>query len=277
MTSLGKYAASTLALCVVAGIGLFARKAAPETPLTIEPMPVGRLSSNPRARDSEPHTESVQTEQVPTTPQKFAVHVAGEVVRPGVYWLPSGGRVFEAVRLAGGALRTADTEQLNLALPVVDGMKIIVPSGEEREIGPRTLGKRKTTRRTGRRRSTPSPMPPLSGELSPQIPSGDQISFEEEGPEQGTWRPLPLLPSDQDSSLLTSPPETSKTSVRSSVSVNRASASQFETLPGVGPMTAEKIVAERKRRRGFRKIEDLLEVRGIGPVKFAKMRPFLQL
>jgi competence protein ComEA len=59
--------------------------------------------------------------------------------------------------------------------------------------------------------------------------------------------------------------------------LNRASAAELELLPGVGPRLAREIVELRTRRGGFPSIEALDDVRGIGPNKLAKLRPFLRL
>ncbi|HEX2296625.1 MAG TPA: ComEA family DNA-binding protein [Actinomycetota bacterium] len=54
------------------------------------------------------------------------VHVAGAVRRPGLYALPPGGRVADAIEAAGGALGRADLDLLNLAAPLADGTKVDV-------------------------------------------------------------------------------------------------------------------------------------------------------
>lgn len=54
------------------------------------------------------------------------VHVAGAVRRPGLYALPAGGRVADAIEAAGGAGSKADLDLLNLAAPLTDGMKVDV-------------------------------------------------------------------------------------------------------------------------------------------------------
>jgi competence protein ComEA len=88
--------------------------------------------------------ETVSLETVPetvveTTPETVMetvpvricyVHVCGEVASPGVYQLPEGSRVYEAVAAAGGFTEDAASEYLNLAEPVQDGMKIVVPDRE---------------------------------------------------------------------------------------------------------------------------------------------------
>jgi competence protein ComEA len=56
------------------------------------------------------------------------------------------------------------------------------------------------------------------------------------------------------------------------VNINTATASQLESLTGVGPATARAIIAYRTSKGSFNKVEDLLNVPGIGPAKLAAMR-----
>jgi competence protein ComEA len=55
------------------------------------------------------------------------VYVCGAVQKPGVYTMPAGARVVDAIAKAGGADRNSDLEQLNLAEPLADAMKVDVP------------------------------------------------------------------------------------------------------------------------------------------------------
>lgn len=59
------------------------------------------------------------------------------------------------------------------------------------------------------------------------------------------------------------------------VDINTATGRAFETLPGVGPATAEKIIEHRRVHGPFSRIEDLMKVKGIGPKKFEKLRQFI--
>lgn len=59
--------------------------------------------------------------------------------------------------------------------------------------------------------------------------------------------------------------------------LNSATETQLEALPGIGPSLAQAIVAERDREGGFRSVDDLRRVRGIGDVRFAQLRPLVSV
>ena len=60
------------------------------------------------------------------------------------------------------------------------------------------------------------------------------------------------------------------------VDLNRAGASELDALPGIGPVLAARILEQRRRNGPFRRIEDLLAVRGIGPRLLERLRPHLR-
>ncbi len=94
-------------LCVLAGVFVLSFRA---SPLGREPIRV-QLSS-PTDQQSE----------------KIVVHVSGAVVRPDLYELPAGSRVWDAVRAAGGYVAGADTAAVNPAEQLADGRQIVIPA-----------------------------------------------------------------------------------------------------------------------------------------------------
>jgi competence protein ComEA len=56
------------------------------------------------------------------------------------------------------------------------------------------------------------------------------------------------------------------------VNINSAPAAQLERLPGIGPATAARIIEYRQKNGGFKKIEELMNVRGIGEKAFLKLK-----
>ena len=61
------------------------------------------------------------------------------------------------------------------------------------------------------------------------------------------------------------------------VNINTASANDFEALPGIGAKTAARIVEYRQKNGPFKKIEELMNVRGIGEKNFLKLKPQLAI
>jgi len=66
------------------------------------------------------------------------VHICGAVKEPGVYSLPEGSRVVDAIRAAGGLTQDASERDVNQASVVADGMQIVVPTLEEVKNGGET-------------------------------------------------------------------------------------------------------------------------------------------
>jgi competence protein ComEA len=76
------------------------------------------------SRPSQPSLEIIS----PTQVTSIVVSVAGEVVHPGVYTLPAGARVNDALQTAGGMTADADASAINLAETLEDGQQIYLPS-----------------------------------------------------------------------------------------------------------------------------------------------------
>jgi len=163
------------------------------------------------------------------TPLTVRIHVAGAVVRPGVYTVSSSARVVDAVTAAGGATSNADLERINLAQKIVDTEQVFVPFRSSRTtkvtVSPRLRPSRTTV---------PTSVPAVPGAV-PII--GAPIT---------TLSPL--------------------------INLNSATSDQLDTLPGVGPSTAKAIISYRTRKGPFGKVEDLLNVPGIGPAKVGAIR-----
>jgi competence protein ComEA len=59
------------------------------------------------------------------------------------------------------------------------------------------------------------------------------------------------------------------------VNLNTATATQIATLPGIGEKAAERIIEYREKNGGFKKIEELMNVKGIGEKSFLKLKPLI--
>ena len=59
------------------------------------------------------------------------------------------------------------------------------------------------------------------------------------------------------------------------INLNTATQAQLETLPGIGPTYAQAIIAERQARGGFKSVNELRNVRGIGDKRFSELEPLV--
>jgi len=142
----------------------------------------------------------------PAPPPQLVVDVAGAVHRPGLYRLPQGARIADALARAGGATAKAAVDGVNLAAPLADGEQVIVPL------------------RTAEGGAAVAPAGSSPGASS--------------GP----------------------------------VSLSTATAEQLDALPGIGPVTAEKIVDYRTEHGAFHSVEELDAISGIGPAKLDQLQ-----
>ncbi|MGP9649171.1 helix-hairpin-helix domain-containing protein [Glutamicibacter sp. AOP38-B1-38] len=132
----------------------------------------------------------------------LTVHVVGAVKKPGVYELPDGSRITDAIEAAGGMSKKARPELLNLAAKLADGQQIILPGTSDAS-------------------ATPG---------APQA----------QGP-------------------------------NAKISLNQADAQTLQTLPGIGPALAKRIIDFRDKNGPFTSVAELDAVSGIGPVLLGEL------
>ena len=175
---------------------------------------------------------------------KMKVYVSGAVAAPGIYELEEGARADAAIEAAGGFTTAADLERVNLVKRLKDGSHINVP----------TLSAKKLKERQQAAQMT----------ASHAVPDGVHLAGSDYTNAGSTAYA---------DSYSTVASDAQMTSQQSSmlVNINTATAAELENLPGIGPSTAAKIIEYRRSNR-FNTIEDLMQVRGIGKAKFAKLK-----
>lgn len=81
----------------------------------------------------------------------------------------------------------------------------------------------------------------------------------------------------RDGERITVPAHSASSGPRTRVNVNAATAEELEALPGIGPVLARRIVDHRARQGPFQRLEDLLQVEGIGPKLLEKIRHLIMV
>ena len=70
-------------------------------------------------------------------------------------------------------------------------------------------------------------------------------------------------------------PPAAKATMASPINLNTATVAQLESLPGIGARTAERIVEYRQKNGSFKKVEELMNVQGVGEKSFLKLKPLI--
>lgn len=172
------------------------------------------------------------------------MYVAGEVLRPGIYALPAAGRDADAVHAAGGPTRAADLVAVNLAAPLEDGNEIIVPA------------KGSAAAQDAMAAAT-TPDPPLRRRRH-------RTHHRKHRP-HGSTQQSAVGNADASSSLA------------GPVPLNAADATRLQTLPGIGPALAARIVAFRELNGPFASVDELLDVSGMTQSKLDALSPAISL
>ncbi len=142
-----------------------------------------------------------------TVTAEVIVNVAGKVTNPGVYKLPIGSRVVDAINLAGNQLKGVDISDINLARVLVDGEQILVGT-------PPAVAAKKAA---------------------------------------------------------------AKVSASNPLDLNRATAAQLDTLPGIGPVTAQRILDYRNKVGRINSVDELKKISGLGGAKFEEIKNLLRV
>ena len=119
------YMVMPVAVLIICGMFFFGCAEKPDKKESIKPIEVSEAQKDTEEKKAEEKSENQGKESV------VYVHVCGQVNVPGVYELPKGSRIYEAVAAAGGMTKQAAGERLNQAATVEDGQQIYVLSKEE--------------------------------------------------------------------------------------------------------------------------------------------------
>jgi competence protein ComEA len=180
--------AGILGAIVVSLAVLFIRR--PEPPRLVVQQPVARAAASPQVTSL------------------LVVHLSGEVIAPGVYRLPVGARIDDALKAAGGPTNEGDIHRLNLAARLADGQQIVVPRRVD---------------------------PLLAGVASVASPTPGRVNL------------------------------------------NTAAVAELDRLPGVGPVTAQRIVAYREAHGPFLQIEQLRSAKLVNSATFEKIKDLVDI
>lgn len=187
----------------------------------------------------------------------IVVSVMGAVRQPGVVELPAGCRLAHAVDRCGGFTSLADTATVELARALEDGDHVVIASRPAlRVTAPADLGAGVLIASSGGPEEASKRRPAIADQ-----PANIESQTSEPRPDNAPpRRRRPEPPSEP-------------------IDINLASAEQLESLPGVGPVLAQRILRARQAAPGgtFGTLEELAAIRGIKAKTFSRLKPYLKI
>ena len=193
---------------------------------------ISQKKQNESAEEPAPEVEK-QLPEISDTPQTIYVDICGAVTSPGVYELPYGSRVFQAIEQAGGYLPEAAASYLNRAKGLSDGQQVYVPTQAEVD---------------SQRIAATQDGSEVTAENSTETASGQKSAGEDSGEAE------------------------TASSTEQKIDLNTADVSQLTTLTGVGESKALAIIAYREENGPFTSAEDIMNVPGIKEGTYEKIK-----
>lgn len=185
---------------------------------------------------------------------KIYIYITGEVNAPGVVVLNEGSRIVDAINAAGGTTAKADISKVNLVYVLDDGMKVNIPNSNDLKNNPNF-----------------EYITMKSGDGGNDDYYGDSSSLGAENKTEGST-------GGKEPSQGSSESGASGSGKRYDVvNINTASQTELETLPGIGPSLALKIINHRKENGKFSSIEQIKDVSGIGESKFENLKKYITI
>lgn len=187
--------------------------------------------------EEETNDENEVNEEEEYSDTMIIVHVSGAVNQEGIVELNPNSRIDDAIDKAGGLREDAYIDKINLAYVLEDGMKIYIPNVNEKT---------------------------QNQDLTNTFDNEDNYVTKESGVQTASTDDTTKANSNNQSS-------------NKKININKATESELESLPGIGPSTAQKIISYRNEKGKFNNIEDIKNVSGIGDSKYNNIKDLISI
>lgn len=178
-----------------------------------------------------------QIENKTESKNKIYVYITGEVNNPGVVILDEESRIIDAINAAGGTTSNANITKVNLVYILEDGMKVNIPNNND-------------------------------------LKNNSDFEYITMGSGDGRQD---TSSSEVGNSSNNSQNNSNGSNKYSIVNINTATQTELETLPGIGPSLALKIINYRKENGNFSSIDEIKNVSGIGDSKFEELKSYIRV
>ena len=201
-----------------------------------------------------------QKEEPKVEVSNIKVDVKGYVEKEGVYELDNNSRVIDAINKAGGLKKNANTDYINLSKKLQDEMIIIIYSNDEVS---KFKKEEKEIIYIEYKCECPDNINDTCITENDIVNTNGTEDKKEEVKEQNKEETNEEQKKEEENDNL--------------ISINKATKEELMTLTGIGESKAEEIIKYREENDGFKKLEDIMNVSGIGEKAYSKIKDYIKL
>ena len=211
--------------------------------------------------------KSVQEEKIVN---KIKVEVKGEVALPGVYELDDESRLQDLIDAAGGFNEKAYYDNINLSMKLKDEMVLVVYNKDKVNKNSNNSSKTNNVNKSSKVNTNTS----ISNEANekntkPKYNIDVALENNESVIEKEENKTTELVKPNDNNDVVINDEDTSTNKL---VNINTAGVKELSTLTGIGKAKAQKIIDYREANRGFKSIDEIMKVKGIGKATYEKFK-----
>lgn len=197
---------------------------------------------------------------------KIKAEVKGEVISPGVYEFDEGSRLKDLIDAAGGFSKKAYYDNINLSMKLKDEMVVVVYDKDNIKKKASSVNKpNNVNKSSSTNKNTSFSNKTNEKNIVPEYNIDSSLENNESVIEKSESKVVDEIKSNDNN-------DNKNTLVNKLVNINTAGIKELSTLTGIGEAKAQKIIDYREANGGFKSIDEIMKVKGIGKATYEKFK-----
>lgn len=197
---------------------------------------------------------------------KIKAEIKGEVISPGVYEFDEGSRLKDLIDAAGGFSKKAYYDNINLSMKLKDEMVVVVYDKDNIKKKASSVNKpNNVNKSSSTNKNTSFSNKTNEKNIVPEYNIDNSLKNNESVIEKSESKVVDEIKSNDNN-------DNKNTLVNKLVNINTAGIKELSTLTGIGEAKAQKIIDYREANGGFKSIDEIMKVKGIGKATYEKFK-----
>lgn len=194
---------------------------------------------------------------------KIKAEIKGEVISPGVYEFDEGSRLKDLIDAAGGFSKKAYYDNINLSMKLKDEMVVVVYDKDNIKKKASSVNKPNNVNKSSSvNKNTSFSNKTNEKNIVPEYNIDSSLENNESVIEKSESKVVDEIKSNDNKNTL----------INKLVNINTAGIKELSTLTGIGEAKAQKIIDYREANGGFKSIDEIMKVKGIGKATYEKFK-----